>query len=218
MVLSPRQPVMWCLWNQIADGLKELTEITKRFNTTGWTIVYSALFLTLLVLSNALLFYLALTFSRLILREIIAAHRFFSTIALLVTNFCFVLIISTVFLLFLTILAVPLVWYFMPLVYELSKDSFGMLILISAGGGVAAWIFVTPVLKIVTLIALLPCIFTLVVSLITGFAIASRNLLHKCACALLLRFAENGFFKITTCFFGLVVAVIVVLTKCVHLF
>ena len=206
------------LQKQIADGMKGLVQITNRFNTPGWTLVYSIAFLSILIISNAILFYLVLTFSRLILREIIAAARLFSTIALLVTNFCFVLFVSTFFLLLLSILGIPLVWYIMPLVYQISQDSFGMLFLIVSAAGVAAWIFVSPVLKIVTLIAMLPSVLTLAVTVITGLAIAARNLLHKLVSAVLLRFAENGFLKITIAFCSLVVAIIAVVTELVHLF
>jgi len=93
-----------------------------------------------------------------------------------------------------------------------------MLMLIVAVAGIAAWIFVSPVLKIVTLIAMLPSVFTLAVTMITGLAIAARNCLHKLVSAVLLRFAENGFLKITIAFCSLVVAIIAVVTELVHLF
>jgi hypothetical protein len=202
--------------NELMISITKFGKTVEKYNTTKLAVIYSILFLLILLVLNNVLCFFALVFSRLILREIIAACRPFSIIALLITNFVLVLIISTVVLLLLTILATPLVWFFLPILFGISEQSFSFLVLLLSGGGIAAWIFSSAALKLVTLIAMLPCLFALGVTAFSLAAIIGRNAFHKFISAVLLRCAEKGPLTMIVAIFTLTASCIAILGKLIH--
>jgi hypothetical protein len=202
--------------NDLMVSIANFGKTVEKYNTTELAVIYSILFLFILLVLNNVLCFFALVFSRLILREIIAACRPFSIIALLITNFVLVLIISSVVLLLLTVLATPLVWFFLPILFGISEQSFSFLVLILSGGGIAAWIFSSAALKLVTLIAMLPCLFALGVTLFSVAAIIWRNAFHKFISAVLLRCAEKGPLTMIVAIFTLTASCIAILGKLIH--
>jgi hypothetical protein len=197
-------------------GLEKIKNTTTKYDTITFAVIYSISFLLILVLLNSLLCFCSLVFSRMILREIIAAGRPFSTIALLVTNFVLVISVSSVFLLLLTVLATPLAWYFLPFIYGLSRQSFQLFLLIIFTGGIASWIFGSASLKLVTIISLLPCVLALGVSVFSGAAMIWRNAFHFCVSAILLRCAEKGPLTVIVGTSVMVASLVAFLGKCIH--
>jgi hypothetical protein len=110
----------------VMDKLEEIKLATRKYNTRTYAVIYSILFFIILVFLNALLCFSSLAISRLILREMIAAARPYSTFCLLITNFLLVLNISSVFLLFLTVLDTPIIWYFLPVIFLITAHSFAL--------------------------------------------------------------------------------------------
>lgn len=166
-------------------------QAAERFGSTFWKAVYSVgLFIFLLGL-NAGLCFCSFVFSRLMLREIILSGRFFTTVVLLVVNGFLVAIVSSFVLLVLIILSNPKLWVFLPAAYELSSDSIYWPLSMLLGGGVASWIWGEATLKIVVLIALLPCFLAFFITAFTAVAIVWRDRFKKLLSAFLLRCAEK---------------------------
>jgi hypothetical protein len=127
-----------------------------------------------------------------ILREIIAAARVFSTITLIIANFALAgPMWITVFLLEMIIFT-PLLWFGIPLVYLLSKVSLYWFLAFALGGGIMGLAFGSPLLKSISLLGFLPCVIALAITAFSGLVLLNRNLFHRCATATLLRFAEKG--------------------------
>ena len=195
-VLITNNSSIMLVTNTAAANVSILLEKVKRsavkYDTTAYCAIYSVTFIIILIFLNALLCFLSLVISRMIMREMIASARPFSTLALLATNFFLVVNVSSVFLLFLIILNTPIIWYFLPLVLFILPHSFSVYLLVIFGGELASWIFSSPALKLVAVIAFLPFIFTLTVCLFSYSAMICRNLFHKCVSSILLRCAEKG--------------------------
>jgi hypothetical protein len=115
-------------------AMQDLEKAVMQYNSTGWLIFYSITSHLVLALLNATLFFFSVVFSRLILREIIAAGRVFSTISLLLANFALVLPAWTVVFLLVTVLFTPALWLMIPLVFVLSRASVYWLVAMAAGG------------------------------------------------------------------------------------
>jgi hypothetical protein len=92
-----------------SDMLEKIQQVTVKYNTNTYCAIYSLAFFLILIFLNALLCYFALIISRLIIREMIAAARPFSTLALLATNLFVVVNVSCFFLLLLVILEIPII-------------------------------------------------------------------------------------------------------------
>ena len=200
----------------VIDELKKVKSVTEKYNTSTYLVIYSFLFFLMLVFLNALLCFCSLVISRLILREMIAAARPFSTFCLLVTNFFLVLNMSSVFLLLLTVLDTPLIWYFLPVVFIFAAHSVTVFLLLFFGGQIVSWVFGSPALKLVTLIAMLPFIFTLIVSVFSYAAMLWRNAFHKCVSAILLRCAEKGPLTLVVAISALIASLIAGLGGLIH--
>jgi hypothetical protein len=151
-----------------------------------------------------------------ILREIIAAGRIVATVALLITNSVLVLNVAIVFMLLLVLIGTPVLWYFLPALVVLSRLSFTVFLFIVSNGALAAWVFGSPVLKLVLVIALLPSMFSFIVAAISIPAMLWRNALHKCVSAILLRFAERGPLVVIASTFGIIAIAIASLGKWLH--
>jgi hypothetical protein len=201
---------------ELVEALESIKQTTKKYDTSAFAAIYSVCFLLILVFLNALLCFFSMVFSRLIMREIILAARPFSTIALLVTNFVLVINVASVFLLLITALSTPILWYFLPLIFGLSKQSFSIFILILFSGEIASWIFSSAALKLVTLIAMLPCVLVFGVCVFSGAAMIWRNAFHKCVSAVLLRCAEKGPLTIIVVTSALLASFIAAIGKCIH--
>jgi len=119
---------------QQQQAMKELQKNVMQYNSAGWMVFYSVCSLLVLVFLNSGLFFLSVVYSRLILKEVIAAGRVFSTITLLIANFALVFPVWTVVFLMVTVLFTPLLWLFIPLVFVLSRLSVYWLFAIFAGG------------------------------------------------------------------------------------
>ncbi len=201
---------------ELLNGLEQVKLATRKYDTTAYVCVYSSIFILVLFFLNALLSFISLIISRLILREMIAAARPYSTFCLLITNLFLVVNVSSVFLLLLTILYTPIIWYFLPLVFIFAGHSFSIFILVIFGGQLGAWIFGSPALKLVALIAMLPFIFTLAVSVFSYAAMIWRNAFHKCVSAILLRCAEKGPLTVLVVTSTLIASFIVGIGKFIH--
>lgn len=203
-------------FEDISNSIVQLEQVSDKYNTTTLVALYSVLFFLILLLLNSALCLCSLVFSRMILREIIASARPFSTLALLVTNVFLVLNISSVFLLFLTVLSIPLIWFFLPILFGLSKQSFISFVLLLSGGEVAVWIFGGADLKLVVLIAFLPSVCAIGISLFSLAAIIWRDAFHLFISAVLLRCAEKGPLTIIVGSFTFLASCVAILAKFIH--
>lgn len=201
---------------EVIDALEKVKLATEKYSASTYVWIYSVLFLVILVFLNALHCFCSLVISRLILREIIAAARPYSTFCLLITNLFLVINMSSVFLLLLTILNTPIMWYFLPVIFIFAAHSFTVFLLFFFGGQIVSWIFGSPALKLVTLIAFLPFIFTFAVSAFSYMAMIWRNAFHKCVSAVLLRCAEKGPLAVIVTTSAIIASLIAGLGKLIH--
>jgi hypothetical protein len=179
-----------------------------RYNSVGWTVAYSVTSLLVLVLLNSVLFFSSVVYSRLILKEIIAAGRVFSTITLLIANFALVFPTWTVVFLLVTILFTPLLWLLIPLAFSLSGVSIYWVLALIAGGSIVGWAFGSIPLKVITLAGFLPCLFAVVVTALSGVVLLYRDRFHDAASWFLRICAEKGPTKVAAALLALLAAII----------
>jgi hypothetical protein len=174
----------------------ELLAIVVRFNTGAWTAAYTVVSLVILVLLNSILLFLSVVYSRLILREIIAAGRVFSTLTLLIANFALLIPGWIVLLLLLTVLFTPWLWLIVPVFLLLSKASFYWTLAFIAGGGIAGLAFGSTPLKVITVAGFLPCVLTAIVTALSAIVLLNRDGFHRVLSSILLKCAEKGPLKV----------------------
>jgi hypothetical protein len=181
---------------QAQQAEDQLKTIVRQFSSPTWICIHSVSSLLALILLNSLLFFSSLVYSRMVLREIAAAPRVFSAATLLLANFALVLPTWTIVFLLEMIIFTPLLWFCIPLAYVLSRISLYWFLAFGLGGSVAGLAFGSPILKAVSLLGFLPCLFALGMTALSGLALLSRNLFHKTASSILLRFADKGPLKV----------------------
>lgn len=184
-----------------------------RFDTTAWRVLYSASFFGCLLLSNICLFPLSLAFSRIILREMVAAGRTFTSFALLITNLVLVSVISGFVLVFLEILSLPALWIVVPFLGPFLIYLTGVFFATIIVSTLIAWTFGATAIKTVVLIAFCPCIFALTVTAFTLVTLGLRNKIHTVVSAILLRCATKGPIVILGSILALIVALISALAR-----
>ncbi len=170
-----------------AEAAQYLKAIAEQYGGIHWKIIYCVAFFAALLVSNAISFFLSIGFSRLVLQEIVASGRIFAACSLLALNGFLVTSTATFFLLLLTVLAYPWLWFLVPLAYLLSTASIYWLLVVLFGGGIAVWAFGNPFLQMVSLIAFLPCFGAMLLCAISVVAQWNRNRFHTLCCSLLLR-------------------------------
>jgi len=182
---------------------QQLKFAVDHYTTTKWQVIYSVASLLLLLILNGCFFFSSLVYSRLILREIIAAARVFSTMTLLLANFAFTLPTWALFFALEIIVFTPWLWLALPAVYILSKVSIYWLLLFLAGGGIGGLAFGSPGLKLTSLVGFTPCFLALLITLISGVILQKRKLFHRLASCILFQFATKGPLKFTVAFLAL---------------
>jgi len=200
---------------EVAEKLKAIAE---RAEGGPWKSIYCVCFFLILVAANSLSFFFSVAFSRLMLQEIVAAESVFLAFALLTLDIFLVVCTASLFLLFATLLACPALWFFVPVIYLLSRSSILWLFAALFGGGLAVWAFGNPALQIISMIAILPCAGTALVCGISLFALLNREkfkilcefILLRCTRSKPLSFAA-GFFGFIAIFIALVCELIRIL-------
>jgi len=196
-----------------SNSLAFYKDCVVEYDTPSRVVIYSVAFFIILPTLNACLCFCSLVFCRLILREIIASARWFSTFALLVTNLVLVLAVSSIVLILLTIIAVPIIWIVLPSAFVVAKQSFLTFGAAMLGSICGVWLMSSSALKIVLAIALLPSLLTIAVAGFSLIAMISRNALHSIVSAVLLRCAERSPFVLIGGSFGVIAALIACLAK-----
>lgn len=164
-----------------------LRTIAERYSGLHWKVIYCVVFFGGLLASNAVSFFLSIAFSRLVLQEIAASGRMFAACSLLALNLFLVSSTATLFLIFLTLLSYPWLWFVVPLAYLLSTVSVYWFLVVVFGSGIAVWAFGNAFLQMVSLIAFLPCLAAMVICAFSVIAQINRKRFHEICCALLLR-------------------------------
>jgi hypothetical protein len=207
------------LTNSFSDMRTNLMQIHNKvahYDTSTWTALYSAAFYIGIFGANILMFIVSLAFGRTILREVANSRRMITTGALLFTNFVFVVVACCIFILILTVLAIPLFWLLLPLMVQVSMDSLyftsafllssAMFILMSIGTST----------KIILFIALLPSCLALAVGACSWGLMRWRKLFHYILLRVLIRCAEKTPFGFLGAIILLIGAAIVFATEFIH--
>ena len=172
----------------VAKAHDHLKQIAMHADHWYLKLLYCGMFYLLLVASNAFAFFLSIALSRLMLREIVAAGRFFSAAAILIFDVFLVACTATMLLIFTTCLSFPSTWILLPLTYYLVIDhSVLWLPAMLFGSGILVWVFGNPWLQINALIALAPSFGTALVCLVSLVAMSHREWFHRTCSNILLR-------------------------------
>jgi hypothetical protein len=157
------------------EVMEKLKAIAESAENGPWKYVYCVSFFLIIVAANAVSFFFSVALSRLMLQEIVAAESVFLAFALLAFDLFLVVCTASLFLLFATVLAFPGLWFFVALIYLLSRTSLLWLFVGLFGGGLAVWAFGNPALQIISVIAIVPCVVTALVCGVSFLALLNRE-------------------------------------------
>jgi hypothetical protein len=188
----------------------------KKYDTTKNAVIYSIAYYLILFIANVILCFGSLVLCRKVLREICATGRVVTTISLLVSNFFCLLIPSSIFLLSLLILSVPLFWILIPYVGVLAKESLLVFTTSVLGLSFTIWILNCVPLNLMAVIAFLPFFFSLFATFFSLITMLGRNWIHSFVSAVLLRCAEKSPPLVIGGIFGLIVSLITILAKLIR--
>lgn len=200
-----------------AELAEKLKAVAESYGSWHWKVIYSASFFLILAAANSVSFFLSVALSRLMLQEIVAAGRAFSAFALLAFDLFLVVCTASLFLLFATVLAYPALWFFVPLVYLLSRMSILWLIAFLFGGGVAAWAFGNPALQIISVIAIVPCVGAALICALSLLALLNRERFHRLSGDLLFRCTRKKPLSFIVGFFGGVAVLIALVCRLIQM-
>jgi hypothetical protein len=195
---------------ELAEKLKVIAE---KADCWQWKTIYTTSFFLILIAANSLSFFFSVALSRLMLQEIVVAERAFLALALLSLDLFLVICTASLFLLFATILAYPALWFFVPVVYLLSRSSILWLFAALLGGGLAVWAFGNPALQIISVISIVPCVGTALVCGISLLALLNREKFKQLCEFILLRCTRNKPFSFIAGFFISVAILIAVVCQ-----
>lgn len=190
------------------ESRQQLSAMFARFDTMPWKVIYSVTSLVLLALLNSALCFSSLAFSRMILREIIAASSVFATISLLITNFALVVPLWTLVFMSVIVLFQPLFWILIPLLYLAAQSSVYWVFAIFGAGGLLAWKFGSVPLKVITMVGFLPCILAVIITVFSALVLYQRERFHRIVSALFLRCVERGPLKVAVAVLLVLAAII----------
>jgi hypothetical protein len=200
----------------LVNDIKKLHNLTAKYNSKVYMVTYSIGFYIVLFTVNTFLFILSLAFCRTILREVEKSGRIITTFSLVFTNLVFVFGCSCVLLLFLTILAIPLFWLLIPVMYQVSADSLSTVVVYLASATFALLVTVGGSTKLVLFISLLPSMFAAFVGLFSLFAIKWRNGFYFIVKQLFIRLSQKNPFAVLIGIIVLVSGLIDCAAKFIH--
>jgi len=198
---------------QWANDLTTIREGVEKYDTTKNAAFYSIAYYIVMLIANIFLCFCSLVLCRIVLREICFTGRIVSTVSLLVSNFFVVSIISSISLLALLILSVPLLWLLLPFFPVVAKQSFLVFVILALGASFSVWGMNCVPLNAIIVIAFLPSFFAVFATCISLVLIIGRNRLHSLISAVLLRCAEKSPFAVIGACFALIIAIVSALAK-----
>jgi hypothetical protein len=183
-------------WHQLASGANDIKHFAQRHSSNTDTAIYTLIYFAVLFSINGFLFVISLWASRLILKEIIGAHRLLATASLILTNLTGMFLLSSVILFLFTVFALPILWLFIPFIYHWSDESVYTSLAFCAVSTMGMWLASGLWGKLIALIAFVPSIFTVIVSLFSWLAIKWKKAFHLIVTGILIRCAEKGPFVV----------------------
>jgi hypothetical protein len=199
-----------------ADDLTTIRKGVEKYDTPQNAAIYSIAYYVILLIANVALCFCSLILCRIVLREICAADRIVSAVSLLISNFFVLLIISSISLLALLILSVPLLWLLLPFFPVVAKQSFLVFVILVLAASFGIWTMNCVPLNVIILIAFLPSFFAVFATFFSVVLILGRNPFHSFISAVLLRCAEKSPLLVIGAVFGLIITIIVTLANLIH--
>jgi hypothetical protein len=166
--------------DDMVRDMKHIHKIAEDHNTFHHKAFYSMLYYASLVIANFLLFVISLAFGRTVLKEIAASGRLITTASLVFANAIFLLVAGGVFLLILTILAIPLFWVAIPALYYLANDSIQSFVLFMLSGTITLFFAVGKSALTVLAVAMLPSLTALLIGFIAYCLVRFQTFTYKC--------------------------------------
>jgi hypothetical protein len=198
---------------QVSNAVVKIHQTVAKYTTVPYSILFSIIFFSILLFCNTVLFFFSLVFCRMIIREIVVVGRTLSTFSLLITNLFITFNFASTILLFLLIVENPVGWVWVPIFLLIAQHSL-------VGSGVTfsfsetmAWLISDAALRLTVLIAFLPSVFALLVTLLSFITLRWRNGIHRCVTALLLRCESKGPFVVIAGIIALISALLGLFSK-----
>jgi hypothetical protein len=201
----------------VIEAMEKLKETAESAEKGPWKYIYCVSFFLIIVSANSVSFFFSVALSRLMLQEIVAAERVFLAFVLLTFDLFLVVCTASLFLLFATVLAFPALWFFVPLVYLLSRASILWLFAALFGGGLAVWAFGNPALQIISIISIVPCAGTALICGISLLALLNRERFKQFTEFILLRCTRNKPLSFITGFLGGVAILIALVCQLIRM-
>lgn len=198
---------------QWSKDLATLRAGVEKYDTAENAAIYSILYFLGLILANALLCFLALVLSRIVLREICASARVVSALSLLVSNFFLVFFVSSFSLIVLLVFSIPLFWLLIPLAPIVADTSFQTFVLLIFGASLGIWAINCVPLNVIIVTTFLPGLFTVFAMIASLIFIIGRNPLHKFISSVLLRCAEKSPTTVIGACIALIIAIVTALAQ-----
>jgi hypothetical protein len=196
-----------------SNNVATIRQGVEKYDTTKYAVGYSIGFYLALFIANAILCFASLVLCRKILDEICAVGRTTTVISLLISNFFCLLIGSSVFLLLLLILSVPLFWIVLPFASAVAESSFVIFTLSVLTLSFTIWTLNCIPLNLIAIIAFLPFFFSLFATFFSLLAMIGRNWIHSFVSNVFLKCAEKSPLLVIGGGFGTMLAIITILAK-----
>lgn len=179
-------------FDQLENDVIKVKSYIHEHGKTKYIVAYSLAYFLLLFSVNTVLFIGSLVLCRITLREIVISGRLISALALVFTNIVLLFSFAIGLLLFMTLLAVPLLWLFFPTAYFAAKESIYTFVVFLSGAALVVWIMSGISAKLVALIALLPNLFAAIVGGFSVLAIKWKKLFYVTVSGILIRCVDNN--------------------------
>ncbi len=178
--------------NATIEQLNTLHNMAKTYTSKKYVILYSIAFYVVMFILNAFLFCLSMVFCKVAISEMSKSGGLISILSLFFTNAFFVIVISSVLMVILTFIAIPLFWVAYPLLKYAAADSAFMVVSFLLLSGFVLLVSIGTTTKLVIFTSLIPSLFAGIVGLFSILTIKYRNAFYYITKFVLIRLSEKS--------------------------
>lgn len=189
--------------------LNTVHDMAKVYSSEKYVVLYSVSFYVIMFILNAFLFCLSMIFCKVAIREMAKAGGTISIMSLFFTNAFFVIVISSVLMVILTFIAIPLFWVAYPLLKYAAADSATLVVSFLLISGLCLLIAIGTTTKLVIFTSLIPSLFAGVVGLISGLTMKYRNAFYYITKYILIRLSQKSPFAFLS---GIIILISLLIT------
>jgi len=187
-----------------------------KYNTAGYTILYSIIYYIALLLANTVLFTISTAFCRVVLKEMVASGSIISAFCLVFTNVIVAIGLCLLILLIFTLIAIPILWLIIAVLAAISKTSLYAVIVFLLSASFLVWTMSGDPEKILVCITLLPTIIAALITGCTFIALLGRNAFYYFIRFFVIRCIEKSPIVVLGSTFTLIIGLITWLVEHIH--